>query len=69
VRALLGAHIELRRTPGEAYPAAARRHPDEHALALPPETLFELHAAVTAMAGEPMRETHTDFIIVPGWPG
>jgi glyoxylase-like metal-dependent hydrolase (beta-lactamase superfamily II) len=69
LRALLGAHIDLRRTPGEAYPAAARRHPDEHALALPAATLLELHAAVTAMAGEPVRETHADFIIVPGWPG
>ncbi|MEY3267298.1 MAG: hypothetical protein RL480_58, partial [Pseudomonadota bacterium] len=21
------------------------------------------------MSGEPVRETHADFIIVPGWPG
>ncbi len=69
VRAILGAHIDLRRTPGEAYPRDTRRHPDEHALALAPTSLLELHAAAKAMTGEPVRETYTDFIIVPRWPG
>jgi glyoxylase-like metal-dependent hydrolase (beta-lactamase superfamily II) len=69
IRALLGAHIGLRRTPGEAYPRDARRHPDEHALDLAPSNQFELQAAAMAMTGEPVRETHADFIIVPGWPG
>jgi glyoxylase-like metal-dependent hydrolase (beta-lactamase superfamily II) len=69
VRALLGAHIGLRRTPGEAYPRDAHRHPDEHALALKPASLFELQAAAKAMTEEPVRETHADFIIVPTWPG
>jgi hydroxyacylglutathione hydrolase len=69
LRALLGAHIGLRRTPGEAYPRDARRHPDEHPLALAPASLFELQAAAKTMTGEPVRETHADFIIVPRWPG
>ena len=69
VRALLGAHIGLRRTPGEAYPRDARRHPDEHGLTLAPASLFELQAAAKAMTGEPVRETHADFIIEPRWPG
>ena len=67
-RALLGAHIEMRRTAGDDYERAAPRHPDEHALELPPAALFELQAAVDAMTGEPVRQTHADFIIVPRWP-
>ena len=69
LRPAIDAIMAQRGTPGEAYPASARRHPDEHALALPAATLFELHAAAAAMTGEPVRETHADFIIVPGWPG
>lgn len=68
LRALLGAHIELRRTPGDDYDRAATRHADEHSLALPAAALFELQAAVAAMTGEPVRQTHDDFIIVPRWP-
>ncbi len=69
LRALLGAHIDLRQTPGEAYPHGAPRHPNEHRLELPPAALFELQTAVAAMTGEPVRETHADFIILPRWPG
>jgi glyoxylase-like metal-dependent hydrolase (beta-lactamase superfamily II) len=68
LRALLGAHIEMRRTAGEDYAGAALRHPDEHILELPAATLFELQAAVAGMTGEPVRQTHADFIIVPRWP-
>ena len=68
VRAVLGAHIEMRHTPGEDYPANAIAHRDEHVLELPYSRLLELQAALHKMTGEPVRQTHPDFIIVPRWP-
>ncbi len=68
VRAVLGAHIEMRSTPGEDYAAKANSHRDEHVLELPYARLLELQAALHLMTGEPVRETHRDFIIVPRWP-
>lgn len=65
VRHLLGAHVEMRRTPGEDYAQAATSHPDEHPLELPYARLLELQSALHAQTGEPVRETHADFIIVP----
>lgn len=62
---LLGAHIEMRRTTGEDYVQGAPKHPDEHPLELPYASLLELQAALHAQAGEPVRETRADFIIVP----
>ena len=37
VRAVLGAHIEMTRTPGRDYPHEAPAHPDEHRLELSPK--------------------------------
>lgn len=68
VRHVLGAHIEMRRTAGEDYAQAATVHPDEHALPLPYARLLELQAALHRQNGEPVRDTHDDFIIVPRWP-
>ena len=68
VRRLLGAHIDMRRTPREDYASDAPVHFNEHVLELPPARLFELQRALHAMTGEPVRATHDDFIIVPRWP-
>lgn len=65
VRHVLGAHIEMRRTAGEDYSREARVHPDEHVLELPYARLLELQSALHRSVGEPVRETHDDFIIVP----
>lgn len=65
VRHVLGAHIEMRRTAGENYGREARVHPDEHVLELPYARLLELKSALHKTVGEPVRETHDDFIIVP----
>ena len=63
--ALLGAHIEMRRTAGEDYESRATAHHDEHKLPLPYSSLLELQAALHAMPDEPVRQRHDDFIIVP----
>ncbi|MFZ4689578.1 MAG: MBL fold metallo-hydrolase [Polymorphobacter sp.] len=68
IRVLLGAHIEMRRTAGEDYAQQASSHPDEHPLELAPAALGELQVALHKVTGEPVRDTHKDFIIVPRWP-
>ncbi|MBC7520041.1 MAG: MBL fold metallo-hydrolase [Sandarakinorhabdus sp.] len=68
VRYVLGAHIEMRRTPREDYAREAPVHRDEHELELPYARLLELQVALRSVRGEPMRDTHDDFIIVPRWP-
>jgi glyoxylase-like metal-dependent hydrolase (beta-lactamase superfamily II) len=68
VRAVLGAHIEMRRTPGEDYAREAPAHRDEHDLQLPYSQLLELQAALHKQQGEPVRDTHDNFIVVPRWP-
>ncbi|MGK6321746.1 MBL fold metallo-hydrolase [Sphingomonas sp. DT-51] len=65
VRALLGAHIEMTRTPAQDYPMRAPTHPDEHALALPPTTIAELDRAVTAARSSAAIDRHADFIVYP----
>jgi hydroxyacylglutathione hydrolase len=62
---LLGAHIEMTRTPGQDYPMEAPAHPDEHALELPYDRLLELQAALHRMGDEPKRDVHEDFILYP----
>ncbi len=42
VQRVLGAHIEMAAQAGELYPIGSPAHPDEHELALPPETLGEI---------------------------
>lgn len=68
IGAVLGAHIEMRRTPREDYAREAPSHRDEHVLQLPFAQLLELQAALHKQRGEPVRDTHDDFIIVPRWP-
>lgn len=66
IRAALGTHIEMTRTPGRDYAQAASTHPDEHRLELPAESISVLHAGLTApldVAGQ--TQVHDDFIIAP----
>lgn len=65
VRFILGAHIEMARTPGQDYPMHADSHPDEHPLELSYGRLIELNAALHAMGPEPVRDNRGDFIIYP----
>jgi glyoxylase-like metal-dependent hydrolase (beta-lactamase superfamily II) len=65
VRALLGAHIEMTRTPGQDYPMEASAHPAEHGLALPPSAIGELERATAKAKSPPEIDRHADFIVYP----
>jgi hydroxyacylglutathione hydrolase len=66
IRAVLGAHIEMTRTPGRDYPHEAATHPDEHRLELPSDTILELQAGLKAPLDVPDRpQIHDRFIIYP----
>jgi hydroxyacylglutathione hydrolase len=60
---VLGAHIEMKRTPRELYPIGSRHQPDEHALPLTAAHIREWHVACEAMAPSPRRAVRDDFII------
>ena len=62
---IMGAHIEMTRTPGELITDEAPTHPDEHVLELPPSTLPELQTAIHAMGDTVKQEAHPDFVIFP----
>lgn len=62
---ILGAHVEMKRTPRECYEPATEFQPDEHVLQLGPEHLRELHEACERMGDEPRRDVHDEFIIEP----
>ena len=65
IRAALGAHIEMTRTPGRDYPHEAPTHPDEHPLELPAQTIQELRIGLKAPLDVPdQRQVHDHFIIV-----
>lgn len=66
IRAALGAHIEMTRTPGRDYPHEAPIHPDEHPLELPAQAISELQAGLKAPLDTPDQpQVHDRFIIVP----
>jgi glyoxylase-like metal-dependent hydrolase (beta-lactamase superfamily II) len=62
---ILGAHIEMKQTPGEDYAMGAANHPAEHVLELPFVTLITLQKSLLEMSREPKRQVHEDFIIYP----
>jgi hydroxyacylglutathione hydrolase len=62
---VLGAHIEMKRTPRKWYTPRTEYQPEEHALQLGPEHLQELHEACEAMGDSPHRDVHDDFVIEP----
>ncbi len=68
VSVVLGAHIEMTRTPGELYPLGTTHQPDEHALPLTPAHVLEWHEACEAMAEAPHLDVHDDFVIRPPVP-
>lgn len=66
IRAVLGAHIEMTRTPGRDYGHEAPTHPDEHPLELPASTIAELRAGLRARLDTPNQpQVHDRFIIYP----
>lgn len=66
IRAVLGAHIEMTRTPGRDYPHEATTHPDEHRLELPARSIGELQTGLKAALDVPEQpQVHDHFIIYP----
>ncbi|MDK2757209.1 MAG: MBL fold metallo-hydrolase [Blastomonas fulva] len=66
IRAVLGAHIEMTRTPGRDYAHEAASHPDEHALELPAAAIAELRQGLTARLDvSDQGQVHDHFIIMP----
>lgn len=66
IRAVLGAHIEMTRTPGQDYPHEAPTHPDEHPLELPASEITLLRAGLKAPLDVPDKpQVNLRFIIVP----
>ena len=66
IRAALGAHIEMTRTPGRDYGHEAPTHPDEHRLELGAGSIGELRAGLRAKLDVPdAPQVHDDFILYP----
>ncbi|WP_295630804.1 MBL fold metallo-hydrolase [Novosphingobium sp.] len=66
IRAALGAHIEMTRTPGLDYGHEAPTHPDEHPLELPASTIAELKIGLKAPLDVPGKgQVHDHFIVMP----
>lgn len=66
IRAALGAHIEMTRTPGQDYKQAVLTHPDEHRLEMSPDSIAELQAGLKAALDVPNQgQVHDNFIIYP----
>ena len=63
VSLVLGNHIEMKKAPRQLYPIGTKFQPDEHALPLTAGHIREWHLACEAMAGNPRRDVHDDFII------
>lgn len=67
VRWVMGAHIEMRREPGQQFPDRPP-HAGEHVLELPYPRLLELQAAVHAMGDKVVLDVHPDFVVFPSAP-
>ncbi len=66
IRAALGAHIEMTRTPGRDYVQQALAHPDEHRLELSPGSIGALQNGLKApLEREWHGQVHDDFIVYP----
>lgn len=66
VRVVLGAHIEMTRTPGHDYAQAVLSHPDEHRLEMPVASIQALQKGLQAPLDVPKQpQVHDDFIIYP----
>ena len=65
VRWLLGAHIEMRSAPQQAFQPEERVRRDEHLLELRPKVLGEIQRALLRMGTQVRVEAHDDFILFP----
>ncbi len=66
IRVVLGAHIEMTRTPGHDYAQAVTSHPDEHRLEMPVASIQALQKGLLAPLDVPKQpQVHDDFIIYP----
>jgi hydroxyacylglutathione hydrolase len=65
VDVLMGAHVEMSRTPGVDYPAGARVHRGERALPLTRAELNELVGVLSGLAGSPREVRRDRFILAP----
>ena len=66
VRAVLGCHIEMTRTPRRDYPIGTRYQPDEPPLAMTVVQLQAVHDAARDTAGRPGVHVFDDFAIYNG---
>ena len=62
---VLGAHIEMKKTPKEMYPLGSKFQPDEHPLPLTKKHVEAWRQACEALGGTPRRDVHDEFIIEP----
>jgi glyoxylase-like metal-dependent hydrolase (beta-lactamase superfamily II) len=62
---LLGAHVEMTRTPGQDFPVGAPVHRNEHRLQLPYGALLELQQVLRGMGDSPRRVARDHFIVYP----
>jgi hydroxyacylglutathione hydrolase len=65
VRWLLGAHIEMRSTPAQAFESEDRVRRDEHLLELRPTVLDEIQRALSRMGRQVRVDAQDDFILFP----
>lgn len=63
---VMGAHVEMSRTPRRDYPIGARHQPDEHPIELAPERLATVQRAAHAAATKPGVHVHDDFVLFNG---
>jgi len=63
---VLGAHVEMSRTPGRDYPIGARHQPHEHPLQLAPDRLRAVQQAAHDAATKPGVHVHDDFVLFNG---
>jgi hydroxyacylglutathione hydrolase len=66
VRYVMGAHIEMSRTPGRDYPLGTRYQPDEPALQMSIEQLARVRDAAVSVADSPGTHVLDDFVIFNG---
>jgi hypothetical protein len=65
LRAILGVHIEMSKTPGELYEIGSTYQPDELPLPIAVEELFRLDEALTAAGTEPLEIPGDRVIVLP----
>jgi len=62
---ILGAHVEISKTPGQDYPRGATFQPDEHVLQLKKEALILLDNELKKIGATPTAKVLDEFIISP----